>query len=726
MARQRQVLAAGILVSAALHAGCGSDELVALEPGVQQASSVGLLHSSFRNITHLNDAPWRFAREDFVDNEPARADFDDSSWLPVSIPHDFNGGSDGVHDDVFDGPDMYLGAGWYRVRVPYRAPREDTRVFLLFEAVSSKSDVWFNGRHLGQHRGGYTAFEVEVTDWVRNGGSNLLAVRSSNQNDPGIAPWMALPFGDFPHSSDYALYGGIYRDVWLVERGPVSVSAHFHETPEVSTASGTVFFRTSIENATASSANVTLLTELVAADGTTKRSAENTTLIAAGTTQEVTGDISLEPPHLWSPDDPYLYTVRSSVFVDDDKVDEIESTLGFRWYQLENANAFMLNGQDTFLQGVNRHQDMEGLGYALPNARHLKDAELIKGMGFNFVRHAHYPADDAFLTACDELGIMVWTEIPVSTSVSPEPEFRENARSQLTEMIRQAYNHPSVILWGIGNESDRDGDSGNEADAVDTSELLTELYRTAKALDRTRPVTGCNFVNSDNQTLVDIYSPQDWSGWYWGEYTDYEPSKLIGEYGASANLSDHDETFASRSDQQPWTQEYATRYHEYKASKGRSLAAEFPGHLAWVAFDFASPRQDRATNPTPYMNQKGLYLHDHETKKDVAYFYESFYTDGAKNPMVYIVSETWTDRLQKPGTLTLWAYSNAETVELFTGTEANPKASSLGTRIRNAGPRGDTRFQWDEASVTGPVLTAEARIGDELVATHSIRFEGDW
>lgn len=716
---------AGVIASAALLAGCGTDE-IALDGAEQQATSVGLLHSDFRNIVRLDDASWRFARQDFARQEPASPSFDDSSWLPITIPHDFNGGSDGVYADVFDGPDMYLGPGWYRAQLRFNAAGRGKRFFVLFEAVSSRADVWFNGTYLGQHRGGYTAFEFEVTELVRYGEDNLLAVRATNENDPGIAPWMAIPFGPFPHSSDYALYGGIYRDVWLVERDPISISAHFHETPEVSSKSGTVAFRTTIENTASTRTRTSLVTELVDRDGATRASRELSTRIGATDAKEVSGSITVDDPHLWSPKDPYLYTLRSSVFVDGERVDEIESTLGFRWYRLENGTAFVLNGEDTFLAGVNRHQDMQGLGYALPNAQHRRDAELIKDMGFNFVRHAHYPADDAFLTACDELGLMVWTEIPVSTNVSPKPAFLDNARSQLSEMIQQAYNHPSVIVWGIGNESDSVGDSGAEADPAYTTEFLTELYRTAKRADSTRPVTGCNYVNPDNRSVVDIYSPQNWNGWYRGDYTDYEPSELIGEYGASAHLSQHDEDFPSRHYQQPWTQEYAAEYHEYKASKGRSLAKEFPGQLAWVAFDFASPRQDRKTNPIPYMNQKGLYLHDHETRKDVSYFYESFYTDGAKNPMVYIVSETWLDRVSKPGPLTLWAYSNAETVELFSGTDEDPKAVSLGTRTRNAGPRGDTRFQWDDANIAGPVISAEARIDGKLVATHSIRFEGDW
>src|SRR5690606_8206225 len=276
------------------------------------------------------------------------------------------------------------------------------------EAVSSKADVWFNGAHLGQHRGGYTAFEFEVTELAQWGEDNLLVVRASNENDSEIAPWMAVPFGSFPQSSDYAVYGGIYRDVWLVERDSVSIRAHFHDTPEVSAARGMLAFRTSIENASSEALEVSLVTEVLDSEGALVESGQQVASIGAGSAKELTGELTLDEPQWWSPEHPYLYTVRSRVLVDEDILDEVENPLGFRWYSLKNGSGFVLNGEESFLKGVNRHQDQEGLGYALPNEQHQRDVELIKGMGFNFVRHAHYPADEAFLRACDEAGLMVW------------------------------------------------------------------------------------------------------------------------------------------------------------------------------------------------------------------------------------------------------------------------------------------------------------------------------
>ena len=361
---------------------------------------------------------------------------------------------------------------------------------------------------------------------------------------------------------------------------------------------------------------------------------------------------------------------------------------------------------------------MEGLGYALSNEQHWLDAKIIKEAGFNFVRHAHYPSDPAFTKACDELGLMLWLEIPLTGSTSEDPDFLENCKQQITEMIEQNYNNPSVVVWGIGNESDRSGAS----EAV-SNQIFGEIVKAAKKVDQNRPITGCNFIYESNQKIVDVYSPQEWSGWYEGLLSNYKPRDIIGEYGADTHITNHsDEKFRLDSNyhaaQKPafWSQEYGAFVHEYKVSVGESSRDLFPGHCVWVAFDFASPRADRMANPIPFMNQKGLILHDHKTKKDVYYFYQSTYRSAAELPMVYIVSHSWTDRWTEIGKKDIWVYSNCDSVELF-----NDYGSlSFGKKIKNAGPRGDTRFQWDAADVKYNVLYAEGWYKNQVVARDTI------
>jgi beta-galactosidase len=303
-------------------------------------------------------------------------------------------------------------------------------------------------------------------------------------------------------------------------------------------------------------------------------------------------------------------------------------------------------------------------------------------------------------------------------STSETPEFLANCKNQLTEMIEQYYNNPSVIVWGIGNESDRSG-----APETVSNKVFSELAKLAKELDKTRPTTGCNYQYKSNQNLVDVYAPQDWAGWYYGELDLYKPTAMIGEYGSDMHYTTHSEQkfdisvdYGSAGDPDFWSQEYGAYLHEYKASIAAERADSFPGQFVWVGFNFASPRLGRGMNPVPYMNQKGLFLHDHKTPKDVYYFYQSAYRKPNEFPMVYIVSESWLDRWSEPAAKDVWVYSNCDSVALFNAYDS----LSFGTRIKNAGPRGDTRFQWDSAFVKYNVLYAEGWYNNKIVARDTL------
>jgi beta-galactosidase len=671
-----------------------------------------LMSQSPRVIESLNKSNWKFIRQDIANAE--KANFDDSKWLKISIPHDWNGGIDGVHNDVFKGPSMYLGTGTYRSTFKVDEKYKNKRVSIKFEAVSLVADVWLNGSYIGKHRGGYTAFSLDITKDVLFGKENILAVKASNANDSTLAPWMKNPYGFFPFSSDYAVYGGIYRDVWLVINDALKIESETHSTSSVSEKSGIVNINTSIRNDLKQETKASLKTSILDKTGKEVKVINTPVTVAANATANIAIQVNIEKPTLWSPESPYLYKTKSELIVNNKTIDVTESNLGFRYYTLKNGTGFKLNGKGVFLHGVNRHQDRQGFGYALTNEQHLEDVELIKSLGFNFLRHAHYPADEAVLDACDRLGIMVWLEIPVSTCIAPNNGFLESSKVQLVEMITEHYNHPCVIVWGLGNESDRSG----AASEAFCNYFFKELNILAHKTDSTRPTTGCNFNIDSNHAIPDVYAPQDWLGWYSGNLKDYSPSKMIGEYGADSHIPSHDENFVSNSNKQPWTQETACTISEYKVSLGESRKDSFPGQLVWVAFDFASPRTDRATNPIPFMNQKGLVAHDHKTLKDIAYFYRSYYTSAEKAPMVYIVSHTWENRISKPSVLNIWAYSNCDSVVLYNGS----KNISFGSRQRTAGPRNDTRFQWDNINITDALLIAEGYYKGKIVATDKLTF----
>lgn len=675
----------------------------------------------------LNDIGWKFLRQEA--KNAYKKSFDDSNWLGITIPHDYNGGSDGVHNDVLQGrfdfkndidkPLMYKGPGWYRAEFVVDEQYEGKEVFIEFEAVSLVADVWVNGKKVGEHKGGYTAFSFDITDYIDFGKSNLIAVRADNSNNPQIIPWMADEKNSFPYSHDFAVYGGIYRDVWLTITDPVRIERVMNTPTTGGQAPSVVGIKTFVRNHSNKDSEVSLVTDIYNPGG------EKISTLRTNKTVEANEEVvfnqsesALGIVQLWSPDNPQVYKVVSTLMQNGEVIDEYESVFGFRYFTLANGQAFTLNGQATYIKGVNRHQDMEGLGYAIPNSQHWADAKLLKEAGFNFVRHAHYPADPEFVKACDELGLMLWLEIPLVTCVNDDPAFLENAKQQLQEMIEQNYNNPSVIIWGMGNESDRSG--GSEAVS---NKIFSELVNLAKDLDPTRPTTGCNWMYESNQKLVDVYAPQDWTGWYAPFSTGYKPEQIIGEYGASIHYPNHSEekfdtltNYSASARPEFWSQEYGTFVLEYKTARGLERKDQFPGQFVWVGFDFASPRLGREINPIPFMNQKGLMLYDHKTKKDVYYMFQSLYRSAEDYPMVYIVSHSWTDRWDKPEAKDVWAYSNCDSVQLFNAFNDE----LLGVRTRNGGPLGNSRFVWENADVNYNVLYAEGWFQGEVVARDTI------
>jgi beta-galactosidase len=675
----------------------------------------------------LNNNGWKFKKADV--KNAYKPNFKDDDWLDVSIPHDFNGGSDGVHNDVFKGrfdfdldPDnrtMYKGPAFYRTQFEVGEKFKDKRVFVEFEAVSLEATVWVNGKEAGNHKGGYTAFSLDVTDYVKFGKSNSLVVKADNSNNPAIAPWLANEKNAFPFSFDYAVYGGIYRDVWLTITDEVKIENVFNTPLCGGQAAAVLNIETRLKNY--SEDDKTVILTSVVSDPTGK---EVTTLkrkktLKAGEPVSIRqAESSVGDLYFWSPETPDVYTVKSTLSQDGKEIDQFESVFGFRYYSLANNHPFLLNDKQILIRGVNRHQDMEGLGYALPNEQHVKDVQILKDAGFNFIRHAHYPCDQEFAKAAMEKGMMLWLEIPLTGSTSEDPLFLENCKSQLKEMIEQYYNNPAVILWGIGNESDRSG--GGEAVS---NHVFGELVEYSHELDPNRTVTGCNYKYESNQNLVDIYSPQHWGGWYSRTATSYKPHEIIGEYGSDIDMNIRtnevfyaDKNYSASGKPDFWSQEYGAFLHEYKVSIGEAYRDSVPGHFMWVGFDFASPRLDRTSNPIPFMNQKGLLLHDHKTKKDVYFMYQSMYRDADDYPMLYIVPSTWTTNKEHAKDARIWAYSNCDSVALYNGNKTMP----LGVKLKDAGPRGDTRFEWDGIEINGDKIIAEGWFNNEVVARDTV------
>jgi beta-galactosidase len=610
--------------------------------------------------------------------------FSDAGWQPVSLPHTWN-----AHDPFDDVPSYRRGIGWYRKHLRLADSLKGKRLFLAFEGANQVADVYVNGAFAGEHRGGYTAFTVDATKLVRfdgNGNENVIAVQVSNAHDPFIPPL----------SVGYALYGGIYRDVWLVATDSVHVTLTDHggpgvyvSTPGLAREQGTVAVRGTVANDGASARQLRIVSTVLDATGA-RVTQGATSLPVAGSSEAAWSQAlpAVRAPHLWSPDDPYLYTVRTEVYEGEVLRDRVTTPLGFRWYHFDPQRGFFLNGEKFTIHGTNRHQDYAGLGSALSNDLHVRDMEWIKQMGANFVRLAHYPQDPAVLEAADRLGLLIWEEIPVVNYITPSPEFTRNAENMLREMIRQHYDHPSVIMWGTMNEVFLWSPEGARIRAQDDTAYMryvrdyaAHLDSLARREDPSRVTTMATHLSGDYEKSGVAYVSQVlglniYDGWYSGTFEGFGiqldkhharlPDRVlfVSEYGAE----DDYRVNSLEPERFDFSGTWMRRYHE---SYLRQMASRpwLGGSAIWNEFDFSQPETGGSI---PYMNQKGMLTWDRKPK-DVYYLYKANWNPA---PMVYIASRGWTrrtgtDSTRTPGTgagtsaQPVDVYSNLASVELF-------------------------------------------------------------
>ena len=588
-----------------------------------------------RAYTTLNDG-WLFSLSD--NSAHAAPSFNDSRWQEISLPHTWNA------EDGFDKEGRYFrGVGWYRRELDI--PRESTerRFYLYFEGANQVAEVYVNGRFAGKHIGGYTAFALDITELVTWGESNLLAVRVDNRHDQNIPPLNA----------DFTFYGGIYRDVWLIETGSLHINVLDHaspgiyiDTPEISETSAVVRIRGSVTHPGNEVRDIEVIHKILGPGGEERAGLRRDIKAAPGTNtafEHLTSEI--QNPELWSPEDPTLFTVVTELRSKGILLDRVENTFGFRWFQLGEDKRFFLNGKPLKLIGTNRHQDRAGMGNALTDSYHRRDVEIVKETGFNFLRLAHYPQDKAVLEAADQLGLILWEEIPIVNIITMSSEFSEHSRRMLVEMIRQHYNHPSIAMWGYMNEV-----MLRKPDPVPPGyyEYLVgfakDLEEDVKREDETRiSVTALSFHEIDNGTgfgdITDVHGMNLYFGWYyqnlasWGTFLDSlqkaRPDRvyMISEYGAGSDERVH--TLYPRAFD--FSSEYIQDFH--MSAFPQLLEREYIiGTAVRNQFDFGSDfRQDTKKG----INQKGLLFYD-RTPKDIWYFYRAKLRD---DPVLHIGRE---------------------------------------------------------------------------------------
>lgn len=594
---------------------------------------------------------WEFYKGDIANFPNQKTG--DIKWEKVSLPHSWN-----TADVTDDEPDYYRGIGWYKKTIYVPSSSGNKSIYLHFEGANQITEVYVNGKFAGKHTGGYTAFSFPISKFLNFAADHLsgneIEVKVDNSHSENIPPLTA----------DFTFFGGIYRDVYLVTAGRVRFNLDSNatngikiKTPQVSVNNADVTINGSVTNSLDAKQVVKIISKLVNAGGKVIKEGQAKLTLPARATIDFKQDLnSIANPHLWSPDDPYLYhVVTRMVDTKGNTLDESANPLGLRWFKFDAATGFYLNGKPCKLIGANRHQDYPGMANALPDAMHENDIALLKAMGANFIRISHYPQDPAVLEACDRLGLLASIEIPIVNRITQSDEFTKNCLDMQKEMIDQNYNHPAIIIWAYMNEvllvPRYKRDSPEQlAYFKDVAALAQKLNDLTHRQDPSRyTMISCHgdfnrYHNAGITGIPDIVGWNLYSGWYsagfegFGKFLDHHhavlPDKplIVTEYGCDGDTRLHSFD-PERFDK---TVEYETLYHKryLKDIMDRPFVS---GGALWCLVDFNS---EGRIDAAPHVNTKGMATAE-RVPKDVYYYYQA---NLLKQPFIKIGPHNWTLR----------------------------------------------------------------------------------
>ncbi|WP_288854870.1 glycoside hydrolase family 2 TIM barrel-domain containing protein [uncultured Bacteroides sp.] len=610
-----------------------------------------------RDVTSFNTG-WEFKKGSFSKEIVRAVASWSDKWEKVEIPHTWN-----AQDMQTRYNDFYEGVGYYRKEYFCPDSLKGKRVFLRFEGVGTCAEVYVNNQLVGTHKGGYSAFVIEIGTALKSGENNEIVVKADNKSRPDVIPVNHVLFG---------VYGGIYRPVWLVvtEKSNITVtdnasSGVYIKQKNVSKRSADVTVTVKVDNASLHPVPLILENLIYTQEGKLITSDRQSLSLTSQGTQTYASAFRLNKPHLWQGrQNPYLYKVVSRLVQEGKVIDEVVQPLGIRKYEMVAGKGFFLNGEKYPMYGVCRHQDWWGLGSALKNEHHDFDLEQIMEVGATTVRFAHYQQSEYLYSRCDSLGLILWAEIPFVNRVTGEEA--ENAKNQLRELIRQNYNHPSIYVWGLHNEVY----SPHEY----TAQLTADLHDLAKTEDPDRytvSVNGYGHMNHPVNLNADIQAMNRYFGWYekkikdidtWIEDLEKEyPSQkfILSEYGADANINHQTELLGESLKwwEQYYPETFQTKVHEYHWS----VIAKHPYIVAsylWNSFDFATPMANRGGIVA--RNMKGLMTFDRKTRKDSYYWYKA---NWSKEPVVHLTQRRNIDRERKETSVTV--YSNIGTPKVY-------------------------------------------------------------
>ncbi len=597
-----------------------------------------------RKILKINEG-WQFIKDC---KDPSVSE----GAVSVTLPHTWN------NEDGYDGgSDYFRGSCVYHKSINKDELGEGLH-YLEIRGANSSADVYLNGKHLAHHDGGYSTWRVNLTDSLAEG-ENDLAIVVDNAPNETVYPQMA----------DFTFYGGLYRDVYIVSVAESHFDLDYYGAPGIK-------ITPAIEGKDAKVEVEVYTTELK--DGqkiayTLYDKEERELQKIVSTDKKVVFEI--KDVHLWhGRKDPYLYCCEAEIVEGDEVVDNVCSRFGCRTFKIDPVNGFILNGEEYPLRGVSRHQDRFGFGNALLPEHHKEDMELIYEVGATTIRLAHYQHDQYFYDLCDEYGMVVWAEIPYISRHMPGG--RANTVSQMTELVAQNYNHPSIVVWGLSNEITI---SGSTPDLLENHNILNDLCH---EMDKTRLTTIASVsmckIDDPYLQIPDVVSYNHYFGWYGGttemngpwfdNFHKTHPNIPIGcsEYGCEA-LDWHN----SDPKQGDYSEEYQAYYHEELIKQLFTRKYMWATHV-WNMFDFGADA--RAEGGENGQNHKGLVTMDRKYKKDSFYAYKAWLRSPEEAPFVHICGKRYVDRVEDVTKVTV--YSNLPEVELFVNGESVGKKTA--------------------------------------------------
>ena len=559
------------------------------------------------------------------------------AFAPVALPHTWN-----AFDGQDGGNDYWRGIGTYEIDLPN--PTKGLKQYIEIQGANHVATVYCNGRELGTHKGGFSTFRYDLTPAMQAEGNVLTVVVSNAVSDI------------YPQTADFTFYGGLYRDVNFIEVAPAHFDLMKHGTDAVFVTphcSG----KTRLDLFPVDACGATLAVELKDAEG----NVVGTGAVEASDHAHIIIDV--KNPHLWNGmADPYCYTATASIVKDEAVVDTVTVTYGYRSFRVDAETGFYLNGKNVPLRGVSRHQDRQDKGWAISKADHEEDIALIKEVGANTIRLAHYQHDQYFYDLCDHTGFALWAEIPFISKFIPTEAAYENTISQMTELVAQNYNHPSIFFWGISNEI------LIGADNEPLRKNLRDLAKLAKSMDPSRLTTLAQVsgtpMDSEHNYITDVVSYNHYFGWYGGDVSHNGPwfdayHKLnpdiplgVSEYGVENITHWHSATPMNHD----YTEEYANYYHHEMLKTFATRPYLWSTHV-WNMFNFAADARDEGG--VVGMNNKGLVTYDRKLKKDAFYLYRAYWTS---EPMVYVAGRRFADRAPEERNITV--YTNCDEITL--------------------------------------------------------------